>query len=62
MTPKQAQVRRKELHAVPMQKLMQLYADKSGHLLFEVKNMVRGLPDEGRQLIIDSLIRREGDV
>lgn len=59
MTPRQQQARRRELHALSIADLRKLYARKTGHLLFEVKRMTAGLSDEGRQIMVDSLIRRE---
>jgi hypothetical protein len=59
MTPRQQQVRRRELHDLKTPELQKLYAKKSGHLLFEVKNMFRGLTDDGRQIMVDSIIQRE---
>lgn len=59
MTPRQQQARRRELHALETPKLMRLYAAKSGRLLFEVRKLVRGLRDDGRQMMIDSIVERE---
>lgn len=62
MTPRQMQARRRELHALDTKALRRLYAAKSGRLLFEVVRMVQGLSDEGRQLMIDSIVERESRV
>lgn len=59
MTPKLMQARRRELHALETKALERLYAAKSGHLLTEVRTMFRGLDDEGRQIMIDSIVKRE---
>lgn len=59
MTPMQQQARRRQLHALPTTKLVNLYAAKSGHLVSEVREMVRGLNDEGRQILIDGIVQRE---
>ena len=59
MTPKEQQARRRELHALPTTKLINLYAAKSGHLVGEVRDMVRGLNDEGRGILIDGIVNRE---
>jgi hypothetical protein len=59
MTPKEQQQRRRELHALNTGDLRRLYVRKSGRLLFEVRAMFDGLSDEGRQVMIDSIIHRE---
>lgn len=58
-TPRQQQARRKVLHAMTTAELQKLYAKLSGHLLFEVRRAFQGLSDEGRQIMVDSIVRRE---
>jgi len=60
MTSKDKQARRMVLHRMPIAKLRTLYANESGRLEFEVRNMLQGLDDDGRQLLVDAIIRIEG--
>lgn len=39
--------------------LRKLYANLSGHLMFEVRKAFAGLNDDGRQIMVDSIVRRE---
>lgn len=59
MTPRQQHVRRRDLHAMDTPALRQLYAKKSGRLMSEVRAMFDGLSDDGRQIMIDAIVRRE---
>jgi hypothetical protein len=61
VTPKQQQARRRELHAMSTANLRKLYVKLSGHLMSEAKAMLSGLSDEGRQIMIDSIIHHEAN-
>lgn len=59
MTPTQQQARRRVLHAMPIAKLRTLYANKSGRLMSEVRAMFDRLDDDGRQIMVDAIIKIE---
>lgn len=53
------QVRRRELHQLPIRRLERAYMAKTGRIVQEVRRMFAGLDDAGRQIMVDAVIAAE---
>lgn len=58
-TIKAQQARRRELHAMTTTGLRKVYVRTTGHLMHEVRSMFHGLHDDGRQIMVDAIVRHE---